>query len=270
MTPEATFDQRQQHVNTQLNFAGTVHADHLGTKIHLKRGDYVNGNKYVIVYQQPLPEKLPTMPFALPKVIEVAACSFMMGDDTRKHASPCHPVKLPTFFISLSPITNRDFHNYLIHHGVETPEGVRWVQGNSPSAEQEAKPVRGVNWHESLAYCEWLASVTGKPYTLPSEAQWECAAKRWPKRYFRPRKELLEWTTTLWGERRGMPDDRYRYPWHPNDGRDNLAINNQIRRVTRGGSRTITRRTSELPKSNGLGRVRTGFRVCYTEETSHV
>jgi formylglycine-generating enzyme required for sulfatase activity len=31
----------------------------------------------------------------------------------------------------------------------------------------------GVRWHEAQAYCEWLAKATGKPYRLPSEAEWE-------------------------------------------------------------------------------------------------
>ncbi len=43
---------------------------------------------------------------------------------------------------------------------------------------QQTQPVVGVNWYEAMAYAAWLRRVTGEPYTLPTEAQWEWAARR--------------------------------------------------------------------------------------------
>jgi formylglycine-generating enzyme required for sulfatase activity len=40
-----------------------------------------------------------------------------------------------------------------------------------------AQPVVGVSWHEARAYCAWLSAQTGEPYALPTEAQWEAAAR---------------------------------------------------------------------------------------------
>ena len=45
------------------------------------------------------------------------------------------------------------------------------------------QPVVGVNWYEAMAYAAWLARLTGKGYCLPSEAQWEWAARRSTRRY---------------------------------------------------------------------------------------
>ena len=64
--------------------------------------------------------------------------------------------------------------------GEQRREPYYWRDGryNRPT-----QPVVGVNWYEAMAYAAWLARVTGKGYCLPSEAQWEWAARRSGRRY---------------------------------------------------------------------------------------
>ncbi len=48
---------------------------------------------------------------------------------------------------------------------------------NDPDSNNAAQPVVGVNWYEAEAYCAWLSAVTGRVFQLPSEMEWEKAAR---------------------------------------------------------------------------------------------
>jgi formylglycine-generating enzyme required for sulfatase activity len=52
---------------------------------------------------------------------------------------------------------------------LDMPDDNNWGRGK--------RPVINVSWHDAMAYCEWLSQQTGKPYRLPSEAEWETACR---------------------------------------------------------------------------------------------
>ena len=110
-----------------------------------------------------------TPPYGEPEWVEVPAGEFWMGDGTE-----AHQVYLDTFHISRVPITNGQYRLF-VEATDHQPLG-HWEEGRPPKG-KESHPVVNVSWHQALAYCKWLSRVTGKRVMLPSEAEWEKAAR---------------------------------------------------------------------------------------------
>ena len=123
----------------------------------------------------------------------VPAGPFSMGsDDDLDREAPAHDVDLDAFYISKFEVTNREWRRFRDDPGYDDPEfwpGGRvmprdqvpyWTQpnnhgGGTPNSDDY--PVIGVNWDAATAYCSWLSAKTGKRYRLPTEAEWEKAAR---------------------------------------------------------------------------------------------
>jgi formylglycine-generating enzyme required for sulfatase activity len=237
-----------------------------------------------------------------PEMVEISSGGFWMGHDPAPgfppYETPRSLIELPAFLMSKYPITNREYAEYVRQTRITVPVELGW-EGRNPTKDQLNLPVRGVTWGEALDYCAWLSQQTGHAYLLPSEAQWEKAARGVDGRLFPwgeaweagrcnqgsartaavtafPQQSsyglhdlvgnVLQWTTTLWGERRLQPD--YLYPWQPDDGRDELAANRQVRRILRGSAYSdppaacaCSARRSFLPGDRGQPGKRHGFRV---------
>jgi formylglycine-generating enzyme required for sulfatase activity len=197
---------------------------------------------------RPQPARL----FFEPEMVLIPAGEFLMGSDpekdkyARKDEQPQHKLYLPDYYMAKTPITNVQY--------------LRWINKNPPTG-KENHPVVFVVWRDAMVYCRWLSEVTGKSYHLPSEAEWEKAARGtdgriWPWGNVPPDAtqcnynmtvdnttpigqypkgaspygvldmagNVWEWTSSLYKE----------YPYKAADGREDPDA--EGRRVVRGGS----------------------------------
>jgi formylglycine-generating enzyme required for sulfatase activity len=107
-----------------------------------------------------------------PSMVVVPAGSYDMGDLTATHANeiPVHQVTFEQpFAISRYEVTLREFDRFTTSTGR--------VQRTGQLSKQSDSPVRGIAWIDAVAYAEWLSVQTGSHYRLPTEAEWEYAAR---------------------------------------------------------------------------------------------
>lgn len=115
------------------------------------------------------------------EMVLIAAGPFSMGSNDLSSADkPVHRVNLDAYYIGKFEVTNAQFRAFCEATGHPYP-GAEWSpDGETSLADLKEKsdyPVVGINWEDAVAYCQWLAQRTGKKYHLPTEAQWEKAAR---------------------------------------------------------------------------------------------
>ena len=250
--------------------------------------------------------------------------TFLMGDEKIETT-----LEQP-FAMARYPVTNAQFRYFVEDGGYQNPAywelaiaAGRWKDGkyidpewwggkyrdrpaywDEPALSLPNQPVVGVSWYEAMAYMTWLREKTGKPYRLPTEAEWERAARfidgrtyPWgktdpsgPNQALANTKEanlgqptavgifpdgaaeegLLDMAGNVWewcSTRWG-----YDYPYTPGDGREDLGGGDKVLRVLRGGSwwnnkeaARCAARYWNYPRYRSLSG---GFRCCATSSLS--
>ncbi len=114
-----------------------------------------------------------------PEMVHIPAGEFLRGSKERDRVAlasekPQRRIYLAEYWIGRYPVTNAQYAVFVEATGRRPPG--HWPGGNPPEG-KENHPVVNVSWWDAVAYCRWLMEVTDKPYRLPTEAQWEKAAR---------------------------------------------------------------------------------------------
>ncbi len=220
------------------------------------------------------------------ELIEIPRGVLLMGDNRLRDAAPQQRIEINAFAIGKYPVTNAEFAEFIAARGYETEAywttmGWKWQQGRlgqdalpafwkEPRLNQPRSPVVGVSWYEAVAFCHWLGVCQNVSYRLPTEAEWEYAARGennarnfpWGEKFERGRANtaeagfggttpvshfpagvspfgvwdmagnVFEWTLSKWG--RNWQELQFAYPYRANDGREDMEGSGA--RVMRGGS----------------------------------
>ena len=123
--------------------------------------------------------------------VEIPAGVFWMGGEQRGEGKPRHEAKVERFWISLYPVTHLQYQAFEEDGGHTerwrncwTEAGWKWKEKWLSSEEELGFPfdlpnhprVR-VSWYQAVAFCNWLSDRTGHTIRLPTEAEWERAAR---------------------------------------------------------------------------------------------
>ncbi len=110
---------------------------------------------------------------ACPEMVVVPAGRFRMGcvsgRDCQDDERPVHEVEVGSFALGVYEVTFDEYERFTRATGRDRPNDRGWGRGG--------RPVIYVSWDDATAYAAWLSAETGEDYRLPSEAEWEYAAR---------------------------------------------------------------------------------------------
>jgi formylglycine-generating enzyme required for sulfatase activity len=130
-----------------------------------------------------------------PTMIVVPAGTFQMGDiqgGGDQDEKPVHIVRIRRpFAIGRYEVTFDDYDRFANVTGRKAPDDIGWGRGR--------RPVVNISWQDAKKYSDWLSEQTGKRYRLPTEAEWEYAARAGTEMAYWWGKELISGMANCYG-----------------------------------------------------------------------
>jgi formylglycine-generating enzyme required for sulfatase activity len=109
------------------------------------------------------------------EVVAIPGGSFQMGrDDGPRTEGPSHTVTVGNFLMDKTEVTNAEYAQFVRETKHAPPE--QW-SGTAPTAGNERLPVSNVSYDDAVAFAAWRSKKDGVPYRLPTEEEWEYAAR---------------------------------------------------------------------------------------------
>lgn len=144
------------------------------------------------------------------QLVHLPGGTFEMGDwgneeglpyDMEQDSKPLHKVTLDGFAMMAYKVTYDDFD--IFTNAVGSPKINTDIERYKPGARNPKRPAK-VNWFGAKAFCQWVGQLSGLPFDIPTEAQWEYAARSGGK------KVIFATDNGQIDEGRNYPDDNYR------------------------------------------------------------
>lgn len=108
-----------------------------------------------------------------PGTVAVTGGVFELGGQDLDN--PARKVPLADFFIAETEVTNEQYQEFIVAAKYKTP--LTWLKGGTIPLGRGQFPVTGITFQDAVEFCNWLAQKLGAKVRLPSEAEWELAAR---------------------------------------------------------------------------------------------
>ncbi|WP_088242864.1 formylglycine-generating enzyme family protein [Calothrix rhizosoleniae] len=142
------------------------------------RGEEINTEQHQAIYYVEFLGETPGEPAELSiEMVAIPGGTFAMGspenDPQRyKTESPQHPVTVQPFFMGKYPVTQAQWRFV-----AQLTQVNQEIYSEPSNFQGDNLPVEQVSWYDAVEFCSRLSQYTGRPYTLPTEAEWEYACR---------------------------------------------------------------------------------------------
>jgi formylglycine-generating enzyme required for sulfatase activity len=126
------------------------------------------------------------------KIVLIPCGECLLGSRRKEDRNRLRTEYVDSFYIGLTPVTRKQFEAFVKASGYDYPLGKRGMERFSPRAGCAASMI---SWYDAHTFCAWLSTETHQGYRLPTEVEWEKAARGTDGR------------TYPWGE--AKPSSRY-------------------------------------------------------------